>query len=532
MIAEPGLKRPEIAFSWLRSEHSGLDPAEPRVRIAEVERSTRLTVAATPVIQEIAESLADHPFAVMLADERACIISARFGDRTIARQIERSGGVPGRIFNEELTGTSAIGTVAELRKPLAVHGEEHYLEALKDFSCYGAPIIHPITGRIVGLIDVTGFAKGATPILGPLLVRAARDIEARLLDLSRAAELDLFRRYQQRAAHRSAPLIALWPAFVMANTAATDSVSPADYALLRSIGGSLGSGRALNVRLVSGAEVCVRSESIGARGEYLLVEVDLDAARPSRGGALVSPSSSAERRTRGSRWVIIGEAGTGRTTEAVRLAGPTAVRHSADIALEAGDAHWLRDVALSLRSGPCVIDDVDVLSPRAAARLARLLAQTTNTVALTCGVRTSPSTEHAALLASGGERTTLRPLRERLDDLPEMVRRMTGGTCELAASALESLTAHDWPGNLHELNSVIGQAVKGTHSNRLTVHDLPIGYRRTVRARQLSRLEIAERDTVVAALAETGGNIVRTARVLGISRPTLYSRIRILGIAR
>ena len=69
-------------------------------------------------------------------------------------------------------------------------------------------------------------------------------------------------------------------------------------------------------------------------------------------------------------------------------------------------------------------------------------------------------------------------------------------------------------------------------NGQLTVHDLPSGYRRTAHARRLSRLESAERDAIVAALAESAGNIARTARLLEISRPTLYSRIRALHIAR
>ncbi|MBL7487668.1 hypothetical protein I6A60_19490 [Frankia sp. AgB1.9] len=537
MAATPSARRSEIVFSWRRSAHSGLDPSRPRVRIADFEKASRLSVAAGPVIDELAESMADYPFSVMLADEHGCIVDARFGERGIARQIEHRGGVPGRVFSEELTGTSSIGTVLELRKPLAVHGDEHYLEALKDFSCYGAPILHSVTRRVVGLIDVTGFAHGAAPILGPLLVRAARDVEARLLDLSRAAELELFRRYQERTARRRKPVLGLGPDFVLANAAATDAVATVDYALLRSLG-EAGTGlcRRDVVRLTGGGCAWVRLEQIGKRGDCLLVEIDpVDEPRPhahpseSGGEAQDDPRHPA-----GVRLLIVGEPGTGRTTEALGAAGPTAIRHTAESALREGTQVWLRQVATDLDQGPCVLDDVDGLAPTVAGALARMLAGTSATVVLTCGTEPPPSPEHAALSGQCVARRTLPALRGRLDDLPALVRGLAvdGAPFGLAPSAVEALRAHDWPGNLHELRAVVAAAALTARHSEITVRDLPLAYRRTARARQLGRLESAERDVIVAALAESHRNIAQTARLLGVSRPTLYSRIRALGIAR
>lgn len=529
------MTRAEIAHSWRRSAHSGLDPSKPRVRIADVERSTRLLRAAAPVIVELAESMAGHPFAVMLADERACIVSAHFGDRTIASQIENRGGVPGRVFNEELTGTSAIGTVLELRRPLAVHGEEHYLDSLKDFSCFGAPILHPITKRFVGLIDVTGFAKGTTPILVPLLGRAAKDVEARLLDLSRASELELFRRYQERTAHRSGPVLALGPDFVLSNRAATDAVDSADYPQLRSLGAARADdGSETVLRLAGGSQVRVRIESCGARRDCVLLEVDPIPSRPHHPPNTLH-SGSARRSPPQLRTLIVGEPGSGRTTEAIRLAGAEASRHPAESAFMVGDAAWIRRAAAGLAVGSCIFDDVDALSPPVAGALARLVEDAETDVVLTSGTHAPPSPEHARLLAVMGERAALPPVRDRLDELSELAKGLAdsaGISLELAPSALEALRAHDWPGNLHELRTLVTSPSARAASRPLTVHDLPAAYRRTERARHLSRLEKAERDTIVAVLTEADSNIAQTARLLGISRPTLYSRIRALGIAR
>ncbi|WP_420802577.1 aldehyde dehydrogenase family protein [Streptomyces cavernae] len=49
-----------------------------------------------------------------------------------------------------------IATVYELRRGLAVHGDERYLEPFKRFSCYGHPITHPVTRRLEGVEEIFG----------------------------------------------------------------------------------------------------------------------------------------------------------------------------------------------------------------------------------------------------------------------------------------------------------------------------------------------------------------------------------------
>ena len=536
MKSSPSIERPEIALAWHRAALNGLDPDHPGVKIVDVAAATRLSVAAEPVINELAASMHDHPFSVMLADERACIIGARFGDDSIARHVERRGGVPGRVFTEELTGTSSIGTVIELRRPFAVHGGEHYLEALKDLSCYGAPIFHPVTGSIVGLIDVTGFARHVSPIVGPLVLRASRDIAERLLETSRSSEVELFRRYRERTARRSGPVMAMAPGFVLANTAALDVVDTADYPLLRAAIQENRDGTDVVVRLTNDRQVRVTAHATDATHHCVLLDLDAhDRPVHARLGRVRDRRPTrADPRPTERRHLVIGEPGTGRTSTARDLAGPHASRHGADTFVLDGTT-WMRDVTISIGQGPTIVDDVDALPPDVAAALARLVASSEQTVVLTCGALPSAPTGHAALTAPIQSRTVLAPLRERLDDLPDLARAMTaaaGTARDLAPSALEALRAHDWPGNLHELRAVVLDASARAMSSHLTVQDLPPAYRLTLRARQLSLLERAERDTIIRALNDCGGNITRTAAWLGVSRPTLYSRVRALGIPR
>jgi hypothetical protein len=324
-------------------------------------------------------------------------------------------------------------------------------------------------------------------------------------------------------------MLAFGPGFVLANTAAGDVVAAVDHALLRSLG-EPGDRTRRVVRLAGGTQARVQVERIGGHDDCVLVEIDaIENTVPHVHTGAPPPSPSGE------RLLLVGEPGTGRTTEALRSAGPGAVLHSAESVLRLGRDVWMRQIVQGLESGPFVLDDIDALAPELAGGLTRLLARTSMTAVLTAGTGPPTSPEHSALAHSCVARRTLPALRDRLDEIPELVRALTaaaGTPYEPSPSAVEALRAHDWPGNLHELQAVLAAATPPARPGELTVRDLPSAYRRTAHVRRLSRLESAERNAIVTALAESQGNIAQTARLLGISRPTLYSRIRALHIAR
>jgi transcriptional regulator of acetoin/glycerol metabolism len=100
----------------------------------------------------------------------------------------------------------------------------------------------------------------------------------------------------------------------------------------------------------------------------------------------------------------------------------------------------------------------------------------------------------------------------------------------LTPGALRALAAHDWPGNLRELKAVVVQAASRRPRGGIALSDLPEEYRVTGGVRPLAALDRAERDAIVAALRAADGNKVHAARELGVSRTTLYSRMRQLRI--
>ena len=129
----------------------------------------------------------------------------------------------------------------------------------------------------------------------------------------------------------------------------------------------------------------------------------------------------------------------------------------------------------------------------------------------------------------------IRALGAALDDTLQSARR----TVELAGAtwadapddtrATQLLLRHTWPGNAAQLWQVLKQVVQRRRVGQIMPEDLPPECW-TVSRRVLSPLESIERDAIVQSLLDHGGNKIRAARALGMSRATVYRRIHEYGI--
>ncbi|HEX7900297.1 MAG TPA: sigma 54-interacting transcriptional regulator [Planctomycetota bacterium] len=129
----------------------------------------------------------------------------------------------------------------------------------------------------------------------------------------------------------------------------------------------------------------------------------------------------------------------------------------------------------------------------------------------------------------------LPPLRERRDDIPLLVEHFLD---ELSKSrhrplrgvhpdAMRALLAHDWPGNVRELRNAMERAVVTLTGDVVTLADLPP---------QIRPMEAVGEDgdgqkrRILDALAKSGGSRERAAKLLGMSRVTLWKRMSRLGL--
>jgi two-component system NtrC family response regulator len=132
----------------------------------------------------------------------------------------------------------------------------------------------------------------------------------------------------------------------------------------------------------------------------------------------------------------------------------------------------------------------------------------------------------------------LPPLRERRDDIPLLasgfLRELGDGKVELTPQAIDALRHHDWPGNVRELRNVLERALIMCDGRFIDVEHLRLRARKDVPKdvppSNSTDLETLERHAVERAMREAGGNKVRAARQLGISRMQLYGRLRKFGL--
>jgi DNA-binding NtrC family response regulator len=135
------------------------------------------------------------------------------------------------------------------------------------------------------------------------------------------------------------------------------------------------------------------------------------------------------------------------------------------------------------------------------------------------------------------------PLRHRPEDLPwlaarlleEAVTRFALGPRRLAPGAVAALADHDWPGNVRELRNRIERAVALADGEEIGPADLFPESRLESGAAGPPLLgtavDGAARAAILDALQRAGGSRAEAARLLGISRTTLWKRMRELGVA-
>jgi two-component system response regulator AtoC len=136
------------------------------------------------------------------------------------------------------------------------------------------------------------------------------------------------------------------------------------------------------------------------------------------------------------------------------------------------------------------------------------------------------------------------PLRERLDDIPLLARHFLDRFNRqykrkirgLSQETMFCLFRYDWPGNIHELESVIERAVLFCSGAKLVPECLPDELQsKDLRnipfvIPPLISIEEIEREAIVQTLARTSGNVKLSARILHYPRPTFYRRLKKLGI--
>jgi two-component system response regulator AtoC len=133
----------------------------------------------------------------------------------------------------------------------------------------------------------------------------------------------------------------------------------------------------------------------------------------------------------------------------------------------------------------------------------------------------------------------LPPLRERKEDIPLLAEHFLHKfavenrkeVTEFSPEVIESLLAYDWPGNIRELENAIERAIILSRDSSITTTDLPQENVSLVGSASIGKnLKEVEKTHILNVLRETGENYSEAARILGVSRMTLYNKAKEYGL--
>lgn len=546
-----------VAASWRRSLARGVDPgAVSNLHHPDLDLDSRLVRCARPVIEHLAEQIADVPVCVVLTDDRARLLVRLDTETTIGRAADRHRFAEGFAYDEGAVGTNGVGTVLEAGRSVHVVGAEHFVEPLQAYACAGAPVRDPVSGRIEGVLDVSCRAENSSPILHSLVTSAAARIQDALLhdrDPGQQAVFDLYTRVEARARR---PVLGVGLRMTLTNTAlqtlldAGDLLALQDHARFRMLRGSEVDDR---LDLPSGVRVRMRGTPVTAGSTVAGLIAVISVLREARGIPVpraapdhlplpdpgstnpawcVAWTGAAEAIRAAAPLLVVGEAGSGRRRLLADLDRAVhGVAHLVEVGpADAGPAARVRD------SGPAplvVLGDVDRWDGvpeglTAALRASRARLAATATDPARCGPAVTE------LLTGFRNSVTVPPLRSRTADLPSLVSGLLadlapGRDTRLSAEALRTLARHTWPGNVTELRDALDTALRRRPVGVVEVGDLPESCQSAPRG-ALRPVDQAERDAIVVALRESDGNRAAAAVALGVARSTLYRKIAQYGI--
>ena len=141
------------------------------------------------------------------------------GGQPASALLDRRSAVVGTRWNEDIVGTNGLGTALETIQPVMINSSEHFSATLHEFTCAGAPIRHPITRRVAGVLSVTSLVRDASPLMGPTLLKLAREVEEQLYSDSTLHERELLHHFLAERRRGRNAIVAVSEDVVIANKA-------------------------------------------------------------------------------------------------------------------------------------------------------------------------------------------------------------------------------------------------------------------------------------------------------------------------
>ncbi|HEY8346658.1 MAG TPA: sigma-54-dependent Fis family transcriptional regulator [Symbiobacteriaceae bacterium] len=589
-----GIREP-ILRSWERSRKAGVNPALPggllvwdrhQLALAQAANQELIDAARGP-LRDLEQALIGTGLVLALLDANSRALLVR-GDSQGLAAAEQILLVPGSDWSESEVGTNAMGTALVEGTLVSVIKAEHYLESLHPWSCVAAPIRHPRTGSVVGLLDLSGTGPAIGQQAEMVLRSSLAAIESQLAAADLQLRNKLLEAYSDELIRpRTAPLAAVdrYGDIVKATDAALAALpAPELKAAMKKVAAT---GTDCQIRVTvedKPATLILRPVRWEDRVIGALAELSRPLSRPRSGPQSVSPAgeelvgrnpawlATVQRALQAARTdftiLITGETGTGKEVlaKAIHRASPRskgpwiAVNCGAlsptlaasqlfgyvGGAFTGANPKGSPGLVEAASGGTLFLDEVGELPPEVQVALLRFLEErqvyrigSHRPIPVDVRIIAATNQDLAEMVRQGRFRQDLYyrlnvvhlhipPLRERREDILPLVeyayRRLGVVPPDLGFSSCQQLTSYSWPGNVRELMNLVEQAVA---LNEDPANLLPLP---SLGSPQVQVGEYGEEERIRKALADCRGNVAAAARQLGISRTTLYRKLEQYGI--
>ena len=547
---------PQLIESWRRSQMA-LGRPENVTDVPQVPEEMLdlylLDLLQAP-LNRFAEDLADTGLGLLLADGRGQVIQRWSHDHTAIEHLDRLGTVRGAVLAESAVGTNGVGTVLMTGKIVQISGNEHFADFYQDAMCTGSPLRHPINGKLMGVVTLSSKVTPRADLLRPLLKSLTTQLEQHVLELAQPATRRMFDVFLKYSRQHPGGVVAFGPQGALIQNPAAGKLTTDDMTQIHSAlaAGPLGGRLSLDLSagrtaleytsLDSGnAVVVIDQEEPPAVRTINTLSSTSTTSRPLLPLAGRSPEwlaalhQVAKLRESTSPVLIAGEPGVGK----VSLALGQPFRSGSPDVLDAAESHliggreWLHQLSDRLQRGDStVIRGIETLDAHTADGLRALLdrtqldpAQPKTKVIMTITAH-KPEEVNATKRRFAANVVWLAPLRERFSDIAVLwtgFARTAGAGLEPATESVALMRAYSWPGNTKELKSVISGLVDAGKRGTVTAADLPPEMQS---GKSLSMIERVELDALRNALSEAGGNRAKAAEILGLSRATVYRKMK------
>lgn len=186
-----------VRESWARSLTRGVDPSEAapdgdRASAMSPDefaayRAAHPITAVRPLVQSLmVDAIADTGVVVALTDQAGRLLWIE-GDTAARDRAGHINFVEGSVWSEEVVGTNAPGLALAVDRGVQVVGPEHFAGPVQEWSCAAAPVHDPLTGHVIGVVDVTGGRE----VAAPFALAAVRSVVAAVERELRAGAVDL-----------------------------------------------------------------------------------------------------------------------------------------------------------------------------------------------------------------------------------------------------------------------------------------------------------------------------------------------------